>query len=155
MPSPLCTMTVATERSYINGWRHLVTNNIMGKVTVHYEAWLCHGRSYPQLSPLTLPVTSFPSSSFANRYRASVEEIGSKGEVIVTHGKEHGNETVTQKELATRLRQRTIHLEDMPVGWTGRPPTSPRDCHRLSPVCHPSGRMQRARATQQTLPGFV
>lgn len=52
-------------------------------------------------------------------YRVMVEEIRGDGEVVVTHGSRHPNETVPKHELVDRLRQRTIHLEGLPVGWIG------------------------------------
>lgn len=53
-------------------------------------------------------------------YRVMVEEIRGNGEVVVTHGSRHPNETVPKHEIVDRLRQRTIHLEGLPTGWVGK-----------------------------------
>jgi hypothetical protein len=53
-------------------------------------------------------------------YRVVVEDVKPAGEVLVSFGsKELGYETVPAIEVETRLRQRTIHLEGLPPGWTG------------------------------------
>ncbi len=53
-------------------------------------------------------------------YRVVVEDVKTAGEVVVSFGsKEMGYETVPAPDVDKRLRQRTIHLEGLPPGWSG------------------------------------
>lgn len=66
-------------------------------------------------------------------YRVVVEDVRAAGEVVVSFGnKDLGRETVPASEIESRLRQRTIHLQGLPHGWTGTIPPRP---HEAAMIC--------------------